>query len=124
MPERKRRRTSKTTKSPISGHDRKTVPDFSGFLIIRLLPGVVSKSAESLDAVARDFKLDRLATLLKKYNLPSRRLITSGSVEQVLDLEGRTRDSEFPPLHSLTSYWRLDAREVEKPFEEVLAEFR
>ena len=121
--DRKKRRTPKLPRSPANRRETKTVPDFSGFLIIRLLPGVVSKSAESLDAVAEEFKLDRLTALLKRYNLPSRRLITSISVEQLLNLEDRARDSEFTPLHSLASYWRLDARAVEKPLEEVLAEF-
>jgi len=109
---------------PINLRNTKTAPDFSGFLIIRLVAGVVSNSAESLDAVAREFKLDRLATLLKRYKLPSRRLVTSVSVEQLLTFEGRARDSEFAPLYSLASYWRLDARAVRKPLEEVLAEFR
>lgn len=120
---RKKRRTPQLPRSPINQRATQTVPDFSGFLIIRLLPGVVSKSAESLDAVSEEFKLDRLAALLKRYNLPSRRLVTSVSVEQLLNLEDRARDSEFPPLYSLASYWRLDARAVEKPLEEVLAEF-
>ncbi len=114
----------KRPRSPITQRDPQTVPDLSGFLIIRLLPGVVSKSAESLDAVAEEFKLNRLAALLKRYNMPSRRLITSVSVERLANLEDHARDSDFPPLHSLASYWRLDAREVQKPLEEVLAEFR
>ena len=121
---RKKRRTPQLPRSPINQRATQTVPDFSGFLIIRLLPGVVSKSAESLDAVSEEFKLDRLAALLKRYNLPSRRLVTSVSVEQLLNLEDRARDSEFPPLQSLASYWRLDARELQMPLEEILAEFR
>jgi len=121
---RKKRRTPQRPRPPINLSDAQTVPDFSGFLIIRLLPEVLSKRARSLDAVAREFKLAGLATLLKRYNCPSRRLITSVSVEQLLKLEDRARDSEFAPLHSLGSYWRLDTRTVEKPLEEVLAECR
>lgn len=120
----KKSRTPQLPSSAANRRDIQTIPDFSGFLIIRLLPGVVSKSAESLDAVAREFKLDRLAELLKRYNLPSRRLITSVPVERLLEFEERARHSEFAPLHSLASYWRLDARAVEEPREEVLAEFR
>jgi hypothetical protein len=52
----KTRRTPKLPRSPANRRDTQTVPHFSGFLIIRLLPGVVSKSAESLDAVTEEFK--------------------------------------------------------------------
>ena len=107
----KRRSTPQHRRPSIHGHDN-LVPNFSGFLIIRLLPGVISKIAESLDAVARDFKLDRLSDLLKRYNLPSRRLITSVSVEQLLELEERAQESGFALRISLASYWRLDARTV------------
>ena len=109
---------------PINLRNPQTAPDFSGFLIIRLVAGVVSKRGRSLDAVAQEFKLVGLATLLKRYKLPSRRLVTSVSLEQLLMFEDRARQSEFAPLHSLASYWRLDARAVRKPREEVLAEFR
>jgi hypothetical protein len=81
---RKKRRTTQLPRSPINRRETQTVPDFSGFLIIRLLPEVLSKRARSLNAVAREFKLDGLARLLKRYNLQSRRLVTSVSVEQLL----------------------------------------
>ena len=123
-PERKRRRAPELPRSPINRRDPQTVRDFSGFLIIRLVPKLSSIHARSLNAVAREFKLAGLTTLLKRYNCPSQRLITSVSVEQLLNLEDRVRHREFAPLHSLTWYWRLDARAVTKPLEDVMAEFR
>jgi subtilisin family serine protease len=123
MPQRKKRGTSQRRRQPINLRNTQTVQDYNGFVVIRL-PEVISNRARSLDAVAREFKLDRLATLLKRYNLPSQRLITSLSVEQLLELEGRARRSGSAPLHSMTSYWRLDARKLRKPLKEVLGEFR
>jgi serine protease len=114
----------KRSRPPINVSDTQTAPEFSGFLIIRLLRGVVSTRASTLDALVRLFKLGGLATLLKRYNLTSRRLITSVSIEQLLRMEDRARRSEFPPLHSLASYWRLDARGLRVPLEQVLAELR
>jgi subtilisin family serine protease len=121
--ERKKRHTPQLPRSPINLKKPQTVPNFSGFLIIRLVPGVVSKRARRLNEVAREFKLVGLAALLKRYKLPSQRLVTSVSVDQLLKLEDRARQSEFAPVHSLTWYWRVDARAVTKPIEEVLAEF-
>ena len=122
--ESKKRVTPQLPRSPINRRETQTVSDYSGFLTIRLRPGVVSNNARSLDEVAERFALREIATLLKKYNLPSQRLVTSLSVEQLLELEGRTPQSEFEPLHSMTSYWRLDARQLRKPLDEVLLEFR
>ena len=122
--ESKKRRTPKLPRSPINRRETQSVLDYSGFLTIRLRPGVVSNDARSLDEVAERFALREIATLLNKYNLPSQRLVTSLSVEQLLELEGRTPHSEFEPLPSMTSYWRLDARQLRKPLEEVLLEFR
>jgi serine protease len=115
QPQRKKRPTPQRRRLPINLTKAKSVPDSSGFLIIQLKPGVVSKDAQSLDEVAQEFSLDGIATLLKKYKLPSRRLITSVSVEQLLELEERARKNEFAPRVSLASYWRLDARTVPEP---------
>ena len=120
--QRSSRRTPEPLRSPINRRDTQPVPNFSGFLIIRLKPGVAGDDAQRLDEVAERFALRGIATLLKKYNLTSQRLIKSVSVGQLLEREARARDSKFRPRHSLTSYWRLDARE--RPLEEVLAEFR
>jgi len=61
---------------------------------------------------------------LKRYNLPSRRLITSISVEALLKLEDSVRDSEFAPRISWASYWRLDARTVpETERQKILNQF-
>jgi hypothetical protein len=97
---------------PINLGDAKRVPDSSGFLIIRLKPGVVSADARSLDQVAERFRMDRVATLLKTYKAASRPLITSVSVEQLPKFEESARHSKFAPRHSLASYWRLDCRAI------------
>lgn len=76
-PQRNNGRTRRY-KPPINLINAKRVLEFSGFLIFRLLPKVVSYSAHSLDEATEEFRLHRLATLLKHYDCPSQPLIHLG----------------------------------------------
>lgn len=78
QPQRKNGRTRRRHRPPINLVNAKRVPEFSGFLIIRLLPKVVSYGAHSLDDASEKFNLHRLATLLKRYDCPSQPLIHLG----------------------------------------------
>jgi hypothetical protein len=115
-PQRKKDRTAKRREEPINLR-KERVPEFSGFLILGLKPGVISDDARSLDESDRD----ALTELLARYNLQSQRLITSVSVQDLRNLEERARrnleerarELGIEPRYSLDSLalaWRVDAR--------------
>ncbi|HEV2844067.1 MAG TPA: S8 family serine peptidase, partial [Thermoanaerobaculia bacterium] len=131
--------------------------DYSGFVIVRMAPGINPAAAESLwdlagppeapklpgllDVLKMPFKPKKLPGLLdvlmspfktkEPLGLTSRPLVellgTVGEegcevgkplplprdecVDLIRKLEEKTAVTAFPPLHSLTSYWRLDLRE-------------
>lgn len=112
---------------PINLINAESVRELSGFLIIRLKPEVVLADASNLRQLAEKFSLSGLATLLKKYDLSSRTLVTSVSIEDLLAFEKRGQDSKLARLHSMTSYWRVDARKLQEQKEQLnnlLEEFR
>jgi hypothetical protein len=45
--------------------------------------------------------------------------VTSLPPDEILTLETRAKETKFPPLNSLTSYWRLDTRRISNKFELV-----
>ena len=112
----KKRRTSQRRRQPQQKEPQRgrppinlrkeRVPEFSGFLILGLKPGVVSDDARSLDESDRD----ELTELLGRYKLQSRRLITSVSVQDLRNLEERARQGGIEPRYSLALCWRVDAR--------------
>src|ERR1044072_5653603 len=59
--------------------------------------------------------------MLDSFNLIAAPLITAITPEQLRQLEEETAKKEFAPQHSLLSYWRLDARQTDKPLEEIEA---
>ncbi len=87
--------------------------DYSGFIIVRLsseLPQP-SEGSDTLSAAAKDLSLTGLEKILKEFDLSvTRRLVRSLAPKTVLELEYSASKSELPPLHSLTAYWRVDAR--------------
>ncbi len=86
-------------------------PDYSGFVIVRLAPGAADGNADDLRRLAKEEKLGGLASLLDQYDqIETSRVVRSVSPEEVLRLEREAFASEFPPLNSLTAYWRLDCR--------------
>jgi subtilisin family serine protease len=123
-PKRKKDRTPQR-KPPINLINAESIPELSGFLIIRLKPGVVLADASNLRQLAEKFSLSGLATLLEKYDLSTTRpLVTSVSIEDLLAFEKRGQDSKLARLHSMTSYWRIDARKLQDQLKDRLEEFR
>ena len=96
---------------------------YSGSIIVRLsrelpLPG---KKSKSLSDAAKDLHLRGLENVLNEFDLSvSRPLIQSLDNKRVLDYEKKATQSELPPLHSLTSYWRIDAREKSHQIDDIL----
>lgn len=83
----------------------------SGFVVVRLQPDLPPGSAATLRAHAEDLGLAALAALLERLgDPPATRLVQVLEPERLLALERRAAGSPWPPLHSLTQYWRIDAR--------------
>jgi hypothetical protein len=106
--------------------------DFSGFVIVRMAPGIEHPTANSLWKLARKLGLTGLRAALQlpggtgaPRHLTSRPLIElqrdtvppgnllprSDCLLVIGAMEAATALTAFPPLHSLKSYWRLDLRE-------------
>ncbi len=92
-------------------------PEYSGFIIVRLSEPPVAE-IDDLRELAKEYNLQGLSRLLDEYKqVKSRRQIHSLPPSELLKLEREALASKFPPLHSLTAYWRLDCRglpEIEK----------
>ena len=99
-------------------------PENNGFLVVRLQPGAAGPEAGDLAAAAKKAGLRALGALLERYELRSRPLVTSIKPGELAALERAAAGTEHPPLRSLGSYWRLDARLALDRIEEILAALR
>ncbi len=85
-----------------------------GFIVIRLAEVAdiaALDDADTLAEVAKALELSTLAGLLDEFDLgDGRRLVTAVSSKELREMETAARQSPFPPLHSLLSYWVVDAR--------------
>ncbi len=100
-----------------------SVPDESGYLIVRLKPGAIKNDLDDLAPAARKAKLNGLARCLGSFKLGGKRLIRSVKPAKLKELE-RTPYETAAPKHSLSAYWRLDARQLEAPLDEVETSLR
>lgn len=86
----------------------------SGFVVVRLVadPRVAdAEDATTLAGAAKLRGLERLAHVLEKIGSPETApLVTSVPGAKLVELERQAAQSKFPPLHSLTQYWRIDLR--------------
>jgi hypothetical protein len=85
----------------------------TGFVVIRLrAEGNRNSDARTLEEHAKQSGLPGIAVTLEKLGNPkSERLIRVASPEKIHELERRAAQTEFPPLHSLTQYWKIDFRD-------------
>jgi len=90
---------------------------YSGSIIVRLSPeiAVSAKHCKSLIDVAKNQRLRGLEKILDKYDL-----IRSVDPDKIREMEKKATKSALPPLHSLTSYFRIDARDKADQMEEIL----
>ncbi|MCI0505048.1 MAG: hypothetical protein L0Z73_02960, partial [Gammaproteobacteria bacterium] len=98
-------------------------PQYSGAIIVRLSSEVppATKKCKSLSEMAKEKHLRGLEKVLDEYDLSiSAPLVKSMDPDKILELEKRAAKTEFPPVHSLTSYWRIDAREKSDKIDEIL----
>jgi hypothetical protein len=107
-------------KGPVNVTPAKKRPSLSGFIIIRLPPNVVIGGGDLRKREGRE-KLPGLASLLKKHSeVVTQPVVRSVDPYQLRALEKNAELTKFPPIHSLTSYWRLDCRKLKTPIEELL----
>ena len=89
----------------------------SGTVVIRLTaeasPVGQDKAADTLVAHAKMYMLEGLSKVLESAGTPaSHRLVHSGSGRKILAMEREAVQTKYPPLHSLTQYWRLDVQKA------------
>lgn len=87
----------------------------SGMVVVRLTAEASSvehdKVADTLAIHAEMHALKGLLRVLDGAGSPeSYRLAHSIAADKILEMEREAAQSKFPPLHSLTQYWRLDLR--------------
>ena len=92
---------------------------YDQIIVVLNIDGDILDSDELID-VADHHGLVNLRDLLIHENLRSEQVVSSVSVEELLRRERQAKRSEFPPVHSLTWYWRIDASEPRNP-QDILA---
>jgi serine protease len=81
--------------------------DARDFIVVRL--GEPIPVGNNLRAVAKRHGFGGLSRFLRQHpQIDASRVVHSVKPKRLLRLEERARDSDFAPLHSLTSYWHLD----------------
>jgi serine protease len=117
--------------------------DYSGFVIVRLAPGIEHPTVISLWKLAKELKLKGLKDALTlppdpdRPDRPQRHLTSRPLIEitnpvlnrfeqlaRIHHLEATAATSPVPPLHSLASYWRIDLRKHPDLVEEVIAKLQ
>ncbi|SCX79381.1 choice-of-anchor D domain-containing protein [Nitrosospira sp. Nsp13] len=101
-------------------------PRYSGFIVIRIAQEAASasESIKSLRSFAAECKLHGIEKLLDLYEIKETRpVIRALPPKKILELEKQAAQTELPPLHSLTSYWKLDVRHSPEKSEEIVKRF-
>lgn len=90
-------------------------PDDDGFLIVRLKQA--GREARNTGNLALD-------EILEEHGLTAKPLITSIGTGEVERLERGALESEWAPLRSLLTYWRVDARSAKESLKQIEAALR
>jgi hypothetical protein len=78
-------------------------------VVVQLSPKFAEIRALSLAQVARDAAHTELSRALEEAgDPPSQRVIQSISLDRLLELEAKAAQTDFPPLFSLATFWRVD----------------
>jgi len=103
----------------------------SGMVVVRLTaeanPVEQDKVADTLSIHAEMYALKGLLRVLDSVGSPeSYRLVRTTASKNILEMEREAVKSKFPPIHSLTQYWRLNLRdhsqeEINKVIEMLLS---
>lgn len=107
------------TRPYLNGHEK--IKPYSGFIIVRLSDQFAYMEGEDIKDFAKKNKMDKISKLLEKYPPKSaRRSIKSVPVSRLKELETKAQNSDFPPLNSLSNYWRLDYRNFDGDLDELV----
>ena len=92
---------------------------YSGFIVVRLGPAIAPPpdvEISDLRALARDRGSIELSRVLDDYShCATGRLVSSLGPKQIVELEQKAAQRGSAPRRSLSSYWRIDAREINDP---------
>lgn len=103
--------------------DEKVKP-YSGFIILRLTGKYSYFESDKLEELAKKNDLRRLLSMLENYKPQNiRRVVRSVPLKKLRELERNAQQSEFPPLRSLSDYWRLDFRNYEGNLDDLAKRF-
>lgn len=109
---------------PRGTNSSERLEELSGSIIIRLGEVPLLRDRENydrLEALAEATGMDDLLKVLDAYDLNfSRPLIRSISQRQLAELEANARQSSLPPLRSLTTYWKVNAKGRIEQLDEIL----
>ncbi|NEP18363.1 MAG: S8 family serine peptidase [Leptolyngbya sp. SIO4C1] len=99
---------------PNDGPERDNTQGSTGFIIVRLgerSGQEPNRDYDRLEDFAKAADLTDLVEVMARYDLSgSRPLIRSVSRQRLREMEAKARQSDLPPLRSLSDYWKLDAR--------------
>lgn len=89
----------------------------TGYVICRLknLPKSENlNKVKTLSGLAKIAKFDRLLDVMEEFGIDETRpLVSAVSRKRLLEMEERASRTKFAPIHSLTNYWKLDARKAD-----------
>lgn len=87
------------------------LPEFNGFIVIRLSQRYSYNPGDDLIKFSKKNKLEALLKfLIETGKGPATRVIKTKMLKKLEKLEEKARQSELPPLKSLSTYWKLDFR--------------
>jgi hypothetical protein len=96
-------------------------PELLPVIVIRLTEP--APEGDDLRELAKRAGYRGLAALLEDHReIEATRAIQNVDPKELLAIERRARDSDYPPLHSLTSFWRLDCSAIPDVVEELIGE--
>ncbi len=99
----------------------------SGFIVVRLgdMPAAADGNFNTLEELAKAANLDDLLRVMAEFDLGAGKpLVRSVPQGQLREMERKAAQSPFPPLRSLTSYWKLDVRGQIGRLDEVIKVLR
>ena len=112
---------SVTSKNKWNQQQSKT---FTASIILKLNEKFFEFEGKNLVELTKEFKLKKLHNLLEKTKpVKISRQIESIEIKKLKELEKKAQNSNFPPLRSLTCYWKLDYTNFEGNLDSLVKEF-
>jgi len=112
------------TKTSKNKWKQKQTKPFTGFVILKVDEKFFEFEGKDLFELIKEYKLEKFQNLLEKIK-PIRisRQIDCIEIKELRELEKKAKDSNFPPLRSLTCYWKLDYSQFDGDIDSLVKEF-